>query len=99
VAPEPLRRRRRRRSLRGERAEARARWKPYRETATSRGSLLRAAFRFCDARGFCAKRGREKLPRIWAFGRGFCLWRPEAVQNLNQTGATIVLKFLYFKGA
>ena len=63
---------------RGETSEARARWKPYRETAASRGSLLRAAFRFCDARGFCAKRGREKLPRIWAFGRGFCFWRPEA---------------------
>jgi hypothetical protein len=31
---------------RGETSEARARWKPYRETAASRGSLLRPAFGF-----------------------------------------------------
>jgi hypothetical protein len=45
----------------------------------------------CDAGGFCAKRDRQKLPRICACGRVFCFWRPEAAQNLNQTG-TIVVK-------
>ena len=62
------------------------------ERAEARPRLLEDAcfgrlFVSCDAGGFCAKRGRQKLPRICVFGRGFCFCQPEAAQNLNQTGA------------
>jgi hypothetical protein len=65
-----------------ERAEAR--------TRLPEDACFGRLFVSCDAGGFCAKRGRQKLPRICAFGRGFCFWRPEAAQNLNQTGALLL---------